>query len=106
MTTGIDGYMSDTSSGLKKTTTSATAPKAIEDPADIRLLQDIPAWLRQLRLHKYNDNLKHMKWQDMIQLDDAGLEKHGISALGARRKLLKAFETVQSAIDEGKLEGI
>lgn len=60
-----------------------------EDPTDIELLKDIPAWLRSLRLHKYTDNLKDMSWQDLILLDDAGLEKKGVNALGARRKMTK-----------------
>ena len=101
LTMGGDGYHSDNSQGRKKST-----PTKAENPADPRLLNDVSAWLRQLRLHKYNDNLKSMKWQEMIKLNDSDLEKKGISALGARRKLLKAFETVQAAIDEGVLEGI
>jgi hypothetical protein len=42
-----------------------------------------------LRLHKYTDNLKDMHWQDLVALDDQGLENKGVNALGARRKLLK-----------------
>lgn len=60
-----------------------------EDPTNVELLKDIPAWLRSLRLHKYTDNLKEMKWQDIVQLDEAGLEKQGVAAQGARRKMLK-----------------
>ena len=60
-----------------------------EDPTDIELLKDIPAWLRSLRLHKYTDQLKGMRWQDLVMLDDAGLERVGVNALGARRKLTK-----------------
>jgi len=30
-----------------------------------------------------------MQWQDLVALDDAGLEAKGVNALGARRKLLK-----------------
>lgn len=63
--------------------------KPPEDPTDIQLLKDIPAWLRTLRLHKYTDNLKDMRWQDLIQLDEAGLEARGVAAKGARSKLLK-----------------
>ncbi len=65
--------------------------KPPEDPTDIQLLQDIPNWLRSLRLHKYNDNLKDMRWEDLVQLDDEGLERKGVNALGARRKLLKVW---------------
>lgn len=63
--------------------------KPPEDPTDPSLLQDIPNWLRSLRLHKYTDNLKDLKWQELVELDDAGLEARGVNALGARRKMLK-----------------
>lgn len=65
--------------------------KPPEDPTDPSLLQDIPAWLRSLRLHKYTDNLKDMSWKELVELDDDGLEKRGVNALGARRKMLKVF---------------
>lgn len=63
--------------------------KPPEDPTDPSLLQDIPSWLRSLRLHKYTDNLKDLKWHELIELDDEGLEKRGVQAVGARRKMLK-----------------
>lgn len=53
------------------------------------LLEDVSAWLRSLRLHKYTPNFETSTWQDMIKLDDAALEAKGVGALGARRKLLK-----------------
>jgi len=95
--------------------------KPPEDPTDPGLLQDIPAWLRSLRLHKYTDNLKDLKWQELVELDDDGLEKRGVNALGARRKMLKVlvlvirlyystliearqvFEQVKEARTDGKL---
>ncbi|KAK4650256.1 Flap-structured DNA-binding and RNA-binding protein [Podospora pseudocomata] len=77
--------------------------KPPEDPTDPTLLQDIPSWLRSLRLHKYTDNLKDMKWTDLIELDDKQLEERGVNALGARRKMLKVFEQVKEAKNEGKL---
>ena len=67
--------------------------KPPEDPTDPCLLSDIPNWLRSLRLHKYTDNLKDLKWQELIELDDEGLEKRGVNALGARRKMLKVRKT-------------
>ena len=69
--------------------------KPPEDPTDPSLLQDIPAWLRSLRLHKYTDNLKDMKWTELVELDDKALEERGVNALGARRKMLKVFEQVK-----------
>ena len=77
--------------------------KPPEDPTDPGLLSDIPSWLRSLRLHKYTDNLKDLNWKDLIELDDEGLEKRGVNALGARRKMLKVFEQVKEAKDTGKL---
>ncbi|KAL9123450.1 MAG: hypothetical protein Q9217_007105 [Psora testacea] len=86
--------------------------KPPEDPTDPALLQDIPNWLRSLRLHKYTENLKGMKWTELVELDDKGLEDKGVNALGARRKMLKdvpplivvkVFEQVKEARAEGKL---
>ncbi|RMZ79943.1 hypothetical protein DV738_g2986, partial [Chaetothyriales sp. CBS 135597] len=77
--------------------------KPPEDPTDPALLQDIQAWLRSLRLHKYTDNLKDLKWEELVQLDDKALEARGVNALGARNKMLKVFEQVKSAQAEGKL---
>ena len=37
-----------------------------------------------------------MRWQDIIQLDDAALQEKGVAALGARRKMLKVFESVRN----------
>lgn len=69
--------------------------KPPEDPTDPSLLQDIPSWLRSLRLHKYTENLKDMNWTEIIELDDKALEERGVSALGARRKMLKVFDQVK-----------
>ena len=60
-----------------------------EDHADLDLLDDLPAWLRSLRLHKYTDELKKFNWKELVRLDDKQLEKEGVSAMGARNKLLK-----------------
>lgn len=60
-----------------------------DEQVDLALIKDIPAWLRSLRLHKYTTTFEKYSWEDMIKMDDAALEKAGVSALGARRKLLK-----------------
>ena len=86
-----EGYISDHSDmgrGRSPRGRRGTS-KPPEDPTDPALLSDIPGWLRSLRLHKYTDNLKHMKWTDLVELDDKGLEDRGVNALGARRKMLK-----------------
>ncbi|KOG96831.1 Vts1p [Saccharomyces eubayanus] len=70
---------------------SSMNPKSLTDP---KLLKNIPMWLKSLRLHKYSDALSGTPWIELIYLDDETLEKKGVLALGARRKLLKAFGIV------------
>jgi len=69
---------------------SVESPK----PEDFKpeMLEDIPGWLRSLRLHKYNPCFEGLSWQELITLDDAALEAKGVSALGARRRLARTFE--------------
>ncbi|CAG1962057.1 unnamed protein product [Fusarium graminearum] len=102
---GHEGYLSDHSDMVRGRSPRGRrgSSKPPEDPTDPTLLQDIPSWLRSLRLHKYTDNLKDMKWTDLIELDDKALEERGVNALGARRKMLKVFEQVKEAKADGKL---
>jgi hypothetical protein len=88
---GAEGYLSDHSDINRGRSPRGRrgSSKPPEDPTDLNLLKDIPAWLRSLRLHKYTDNLKDLKWDDLIMLDDKGLEARGVNALGARNKMLK-----------------
>ena len=96
--TGPEGYASDHDPHQRGRSPRGRrgSSKPPEDPTDPNLLQDIPAWLRSLRLHKYTDNLKDLKWQELIELDDEGLEKRGVNALGARRKMLKVHITTRN----------
>ncbi|KAF6836070.1 SAM domain-containing protein [Colletotrichum plurivorum] len=100
-----EGYLSDHSDMVRGRSPRGRrgSSKPPEDPTDPTLLQDIPSWLRSLRLHKYTDNLKDMKWHELIELDDKALEGRGVNALGARRKMLKVFEQVKDAKAEGKI---
>jgi hypothetical protein len=66
-----------------------------EEVADISVLNDVAAWLRQLRLHKYTPNFENSNWKEMVLMDDKALEEKGVAALGARRKMLKTFEGVR-----------
>ncbi len=86
-----EGYLSDHSEMARGRSPRGRrgSSKPPEDPTDPSLLQDIPTWLKSLRLHKYTDNLKDYKWTDLVELDDKGLEDRGVNALGARRKMLK-----------------
>jgi hypothetical protein len=67
-----------------------------DEPLDMKLLSDVPAWLRSLRLHKYTPNFEHSNWKEMVGMNDAALDAKGVNALGARRKLLKVFENVRN----------
>jgi len=102
---GHPGYISDHSEINRGRSPRGRrgSSKPPEDPTDPSLLQDIPSWLRSLRLHKYTDQLKDLKWQELVELDDEGLEKRGVNALGARRKMLKVFEQVKEAKEHGKI---
>ena len=100
---GHEGYLSDHSEMARGRSPRGRrgSSKPPEDPTDPSLLQDIPSWLRSLRLHKYTDNLKDLKWVDLVELDDKGLEDRGVNALGARRKMLKVrllFAHVESLL--------
>lgn len=88
---GHEGYISDHSEMARGRSPRGRrgSSKPPEDPTDPSLLQDVPNWLRSLRLHKYTDNLKDLNWSDLVELDDKGLEDRGVNALGARRKMLK-----------------
>ncbi|KAJ8523202.1 hypothetical protein ONZ45_g307 [Pleurotus djamor] len=81
-------------SGMRSASSSGGTPKSDED-VDPSLLEDVPAWLRSLRLHKYTPNFEGVKWRDMVLMDEAALEAKGVAALGARRKMLKTFEIVR-----------
>ncbi|QSL64524.1 hypothetical protein MERGE_001825 [Pneumocystis wakefieldiae] len=91
-------YISDNSDAIianRKAKRFVSKPP--ENPVNDLLLNDIPAWLRGLRLHKYSDNLGSMNWKELIEMTDEQLEMKGVSALGARRKLLKSFDQIKEA---------
>ena len=79
-------------SGLDSATFMAS-PR--EEDFDPEMLNDIPAWLRGLRLHKYTQCFDGLTWEEIVVLDDATLEAKGVGALGARRRLLRTFEHVR-----------
>ncbi|QRV77452.1 VTS1 RNA-binding family SAM domain protein [Ceratobasidium sp. AG-Ba] len=76
-----------------------------EEDVDPAVLNDVPTWLRTLRLHKYTPNFEGMKWQDMVVMDEAALEAKGVAALGARRKMLKTFQAVREKMGIPEPEG-
>ncbi|RAH58332.1 hypothetical protein BO85DRAFT_369933 [Aspergillus piperis CBS 112811] len=88
---GPEGYLSDHSEVARGRSPRGRrgSSKPPEDPTDPNLLKDIPSWLRSLRLHKYTENLKDLKWTELVELNDKALEDRGVNALGARNKMLK-----------------
>ncbi|CAI7590902.1 hypothetical protein N7533_002240 [Penicillium manginii] len=105
---GGEGYLSDHSEVTRGRSPRGRrgSSKPPEDPTDPALLKDIPSWLRSLRLHKYTDHLKDLKWTELVELDDKALEDRGVNALGARNKMLKVFDQVRDARADGKLEDV
>ncbi|KAI0345606.1 hypothetical protein BDW22DRAFT_1353134 [Trametopsis cervina] len=94
---GRSGRMSNARSpGVRSPSVRDT--KKDEEDVDPKLLEDVPAWLRSLRLHKYTPNFEGMSWKDMVAMDEAALEAKGVAALGARRKMLKTFEVVRKKL--------
>ncbi|KDQ19112.1 hypothetical protein BOTBODRAFT_79235, partial [Botryobasidium botryosum FD-172 SS1] len=59
---------------------------------DRALLDDIPGWLSSLRLRQYVRLFEGMRWEDMVRLDERGLEGLGVRAAKAKRKLQWVFE--------------
>lgn len=78
------------------TTSSSSSSSMPIEVSSLELLNNIPAWLKLLRLHKYTECLKDVPWKELIELDNDQLESKGVAALGARRKLLKAFDVVKN----------
>jgi len=76
----------------------------IPDKIELELLEDIPTWLRSLRLHKYTPIFESMSWKEMVILNDDELTQKGVAALGARRKLLKVFAMVQEEAKKQNIE--
>ncbi|KAJ2448478.1 Flap-structured DNA-binding and RNA-binding protein [Coemansia sp. RSA 2424] len=78
-----------------------------QEPVDLSLVRDIPAWLRSLRLHKYTECFADMDWTDVVTLSDEDLQAKGVIALGARRKMLKVFEAVHAVLErDGDLDKV
>ncbi|KAI7958634.1 hypothetical protein MJO28_002425 [Puccinia striiformis f. sp. tritici] len=92
---GMGNKRSPAGRGAGKPTHTPGSGSNPEEDLDMKLLNDIPAWLRGLRLHKYTPNFAGCTWQEMVLMSDATLEARGVAAVGARRKMLRTFETVR-----------
>ncbi|KAJ1560255.1 hypothetical protein HK405_007717, partial [Cladochytrium tenue] len=67
----------------------------VPESVDFEALRDIPGWLRSLRLHKYTGVFEGMDWREMVMMTEDDLAMRGVSAQGARRKLLRIFELIR-----------
>ncbi|EGV62266.1 Flap-structured DNA-binding and RNA-binding protein [Yamadazyma tenuis] len=94
----IDSSLGVTANNSSPNAAGASSSMPV-DVTNLELLKNIPAWLKLLRLHKYTDSLKDVPWKVLIELSDEQLEEKGVKALGARRKLLKAFDVIKAQYD-------
>lgn len=95
---GASTFHGKQSLGQSPSPTNAPKDKAAAT-VDVDIVKDIPTWLRTLRLHKYTECFKDLTWKDMVTLSEDDLEKRGVTAQGARRKLIKVFDMVKSELD-------
>ncbi|KAG8717395.1 hypothetical protein FRC08_007553 [Ceratobasidium sp. 394] len=102
---GARSTRSNAASGRRSPKPPTAGKSGGEDEVDPAVLNDVPTWLRSLRLHKYTPNFEGMKWQDMVVMDEAALEAKGVAALGARRKMLKTFQLVREKMGIPEPEG-
>jgi hypothetical protein len=66
--------------------------------------QDIPLWLKTLRLHKYMPLFANRTYAEMLCLTEPELERIGVSAAGARKKILLSIQKLLNR--EGHLADI
>ncbi|KAI9498619.1 hypothetical protein BDB00DRAFT_393100 [Zychaea mexicana] len=104
--TGLGKSPAPSSSGSRtpKDGSSYNSNKKASETVNLELLEDVPAFFRSLRLHKYNAIFEPMKWQDIVKLSDEDLQAKGVAALGARRKMLKVFENIRAHCDANNIK--
>ncbi|OMH81450.1 Protein VTS1 [Zancudomyces culisetae] len=87
------------SAAFNPNSAAISLPNTAKDPSvDFEILNDIPSWMKSLRLHKYTHCFEGMTYLDIIKLDDSQLSKLGVQALGARRKMLKIFDQIKASL--------
>jgi hypothetical protein len=60
-------------------------------PHTTSIVAELKQWLKRHRLHKYASNFSTITYAGMLDLQDADLEGLGITAQGARTKMLKSI---------------
>jgi len=92
---GGDGHGGESVAGSVVANPSREKGK-IPDQIDLEMLEDIPVFLRSLRLHKYAPAFEGLNWKQMIRLNGDELQSRGVTALGARNKMLKVFDLIRA----------
>jgi hypothetical protein len=92
------GHLTEAAMNRRRRASAARAAKdkIAAETVDFDLMQDVQAWLRTLRLHKYADAFEGLSWQEVVQMTDDDMTQAGVNTIGARRKLLKVFENVMT----------
>ncbi|KAG4443981.1 hypothetical protein IFR05_000528 [Cadophora sp. M221] len=74
-------------------------PHFPRDESDPRWLLN---WLHSLRLHKYAPSLQGLSPDGLLELSEDELIERGIGSIGARKKLIVAFEEAKQQIAEAR----
>lgn len=92
------GHLTEAAMNRRRRASAARAAKdkIAAETVDFDLMQDVQAWLRTLRLHKYAYAFEGLSWQEVVQMTDDDMTQAGVNTIGARRKLLKVFENVMT----------
>jgi len=61
---------------------------------------ELKQWLKRHRLHKYANNFSALTYTGIVQLKELDLERLGISAQGARTKMLKSIADLKILNDQ------
>jgi SAM domain (Sterile alpha motif) len=90
------GHLTEAAMNRRRRASAARAAKdkVAAETVDFDLMQDVQAWLRTLRLHKYAYAFEGLSWQEVVRMTDDDMTQAGVNTIGARRKLLKVFENV------------
>jgi hypothetical protein len=62
-------------------------------------------WLRNLRLHKYEQSLAGLRPEELMSLGDEDLQRLGIDTVGARNKFLRVLEMARADV-EGRVRAM